>query len=57
VALDSIRIGEVESTDVPTVVVSTLEPGIEGILGNTFLSRYAVTLDAQRRLLHLRPRP
>jgi aspartyl protease family protein len=56
VALDSIRIGEVESTDVPTVVVSTLEPGIEGILGNTFLGRYAVTLDAQRRVLHLRPR-
>ena len=55
VSLDSIRIGEVEATDVPTVVQS-LEPRIDGILGDTFLSRYAVTLDAQRRVLYLRPR-
>jgi clan AA aspartic protease (TIGR02281 family) len=56
VALDSLRVGEVEATDVPTVV-QPLDPGIDGILGNTFLSRYAVTLDAQRRLLYLRARP
>src|SRR5207247_1772638 len=52
VSIDSVRLGEVEATDVPTIV-QAFEPGIEGILGNTFLARYAVTLDAQRRLLYL----
>ena len=55
VSLDSIRIGEVEAVDVPTVVKS-LEPGFEGVLGNTFLARYAVTLDAQQKVLYLKPR-
>jgi clan AA aspartic protease (TIGR02281 family) len=55
VSLDSIRVGEIEATDVATVV-QPFEPGIDGILGNTFLARYAVTIDARRRLLHLRPR-
>ena len=55
VSLDSIRVGETEAMNVATIV-HTFEGGIEGILGNTFLGRYAVTLDAGRRLLHLRPR-
>jgi aspartyl protease family protein len=55
VSLDSIGVGEAEATHVATVV-HTFEDGMEGILGNSFLGRYAVTLDAQRRLLHLNPR-
>ena len=32
------------------------DPGLEldGILGNSFLGRFVVTLDADRRLLHLK---
>jgi aspartyl protease family protein len=55
VSLDSIKVGETEALDVSTVV-HEFQDGIQGILGNSFLGRYAVTLDAQRRLLHLRPR-
>jgi len=29
-------------------------PSLDGILGNTFLSRYRLTLDADRRLLSRR---
>ena len=36
------------------VVVHDPGPGIDGILGNTFLSRYRLTLGADRRLLSLR---
>ena len=55
VSIPLIRVGDVEATDVPAVILpGTLGP--EGILGNTFLSRYSVTLDSARRLLHLRPR-
>ncbi len=49
----SIRIGEAEVHDV-IVVVHDPGPGLDGILGNTFLGRYRVTLDADRRLLSLR---
>ena len=49
----SLAIGEVELTDVP-VVVHEPGPGLDGILGNTVLGRYQVTLDADRRVLHLR---
>ena len=56
VSLDSIKVGQTEATDVSTIV-QTLDVGADGILGNTFLSRYSVTLDAQRRLLRLRPKP
>ena len=55
VSIPSIRVGEVEATDVPAVILpGTL--GMAGILGNTFLSRYSVTLDSARHVLHLRPR-
>jgi hypothetical protein len=49
----SIRLGNAELRDVP-VVVHDPGPGLEGILGNTVLGRYQVTLDPDRRLLHLR---
>ena len=56
VSLDSIRIGDAEVRNVPTIVHAT-DAGIDGLLGNTFLAHFAVTLDAERRVLHLRPRP
>lgn len=50
--LGSLRIGDAELRDVP-VVLHEPGPGIDGILGNTVLSRYRLTLDADHRLLHL----
>jgi predicted aspartyl protease len=50
--LASIRIGEAELRDVP-VVLHDPGPGIDGILGNTVLARYRLTLDSDRRLLRL----
>src|SRR5882672_9284372 len=50
----SIRVGTLELRDAP-VVLHDPGPGLDGILGNTFLSRYQVTVDADRRQLHLRP--
>jgi len=49
----SLRVGGAELRDVP-VVVHEPGPGLDGILGNTVLGRYRVTLDPDRRLLHLR---
>ena len=49
----SLRVGDVEVRDAP-VVLHDPGPGIDGILGNTFLSRYRVTVDADRRQLNLR---
>ena len=40
--------------DAPVVLHDT-GSGLDGILGNTFLSRYRITVDADRRQLHLRP--
>jgi clan AA aspartic protease (TIGR02281 family) len=54
-SIPSIRVGDVEAIDVRAVVME-LEPGMDGILGNTFLGRYAVTLDADRGLLVLKGR-
>jgi clan AA aspartic protease (TIGR02281 family) len=51
--LASLRVGDLELTDAP-VVLHEPGPGLDGILGNTFLSRYRVTVDADRRLLQLR---
>ena len=48
------RVGNLELRDAP-VVLHDPGPGLDGILGNTFLSRYQVTVDADRRQLHLRP--
>jgi clan AA aspartic protease (TIGR02281 family) len=52
--LASVRLGTAEARNVPVVVH---EPGfgVDGILGNTFLGRFTVTLDAGRRVLRLRP--
>ena len=50
----SLRVGDLELRDAP-VVLHDPGPGLDGILGNTFLSRYQVTVDADRRQLHLRP--
>ena len=49
----SLRVGGVELRDAP-VVLHDPGPGIDGILGNTFLGRYRVTVDADRRQLQLR---
>jgi aspartyl protease family protein len=51
--LASLRVGDLELIDAP-VVLHDPGPGLDGILGNTFLSRYRVTVDADRRLLQLR---
>ncbi|TMQ17252.1 MAG: hypothetical protein E6K82_21545 [Candidatus Rokuibacteriota bacterium] len=50
----SLRVGTLELRDAP-VVLHDPGPGLDGILGNTFLSRYQVTVDGDRRQLHLRP--
>jgi predicted aspartyl protease len=50
--LTSLRVGGAELRDVP-VVLHDPGPGIDGILGNTVLARYRLTLDSDRRLLHL----
>jgi predicted aspartyl protease len=50
--LVSLSIGGVELRDVP-VVLHDPGPGIDGILGNTVLGRYRLTVDADRKLLHL----
>ncbi len=49
----SLRVGDQELRDAP-VVLHDPGSGLDGILGNTFLSRYRVTVDADRRLLVLR---
>jgi predicted aspartyl protease len=50
----SLRLGDAEMRDLP-VVVHDPGPDMDGILGNSFLGRYQLTLDAHRRLLHLHP--
>jgi clan AA aspartic protease (TIGR02281 family) len=52
--ITSLRVGTAELTEVP-VVVHDPGPGLDGILGNTFLSHYRLTVDADRRQLALRP--
>lgn len=48
----SLRVGDLELREAP-VVVHDPGQGVDGILGNTFLARYRVTVDADRRQLHL----
>ncbi len=48
----SLRVGDSELRDV-SVVVHDPGLGVDGILGNSVLGRYRLTLDADRRLLHL----
>jgi clan AA aspartic protease (TIGR02281 family) len=55
VTLQSIRVGDIEATDVVAVVHPVVGPG-DGILGNTFLSRFTMTLDPERGLLTLQPK-
>jgi hypothetical protein len=47
-------VGEMEAQNVVAFVLPL--PGMQGILGNTFLSRYTATLDPARSLLTLQPR-
>ena len=51
----SVRVGEAEARNVPAAILDT-GPDMDGILGNTFLSRFTVTLDPRQRVLVLRPR-
>jgi clan AA aspartic protease (TIGR02281 family) len=54
VKIPSIRVGETEARDVIAFVIPL--PGLQGILGNTFLSRYTATLDPAQARLTLLPR-
>ena len=54
VTLQSVRVGDVEATNV-VAVVHDAGAG-DGILGNTFLSRFTMTLDPERGLLTLQPK-
>ncbi len=56
VRIASIRVGEAEATNVPSVIVASANLGSGGILGMSFLSGYVVTIDPARRLLNLGPR-
>lgn len=55
VTIPSLRVGEMEAQDV-VAVVHDVGPSMDGILGNTFLSRFTVTLDPERGLLRLSAR-
>jgi clan AA aspartic protease (TIGR02281 family) len=55
VTISSLRVGEAEMHDVAAVIHDT-GPGMDGILGNTFLGRFTVTVDPERRVLNLKPR-
>jgi clan AA aspartic protease (TIGR02281 family) len=52
VSIPSLSVGESEAQNV-VAVVHPLDPPMDGILGNTFLSRFTVTLDPEQGLLHL----
>lgn len=52
VTLASLRVGDMELRDAP-VVLHDPGTGLDGILGGSFLNRYRLTLDPDRRLLHL----
>lgn len=54
VKIPSVRVGDAEARNVIAFVVPL--PGMQGILGNTFLSSYTATLDPARALLTLQPR-
>lgn len=55
VTLASVRVGDAEVENVDAIVHS-IGPGIDGLLGNTFLGRFTVTLDPDRGVLVLRTR-
>jgi len=55
VKIASLVVGDVETEDV-LAVVHPLGSAMDGILGNTFLSRFTVTLDPTQGLLRLSPK-
>jgi aspartyl protease family protein len=55
VSIPALRVGEAEAKAVAAVIL-LIGPEVDGILGNSFLARFAVTLDSERGVLHLRPR-
>jgi clan AA aspartic protease (TIGR02281 family) len=55
VTIASVRVGDAEVENVDAVIHS-IGPGIDGLLVNTFLGRFTVTLDPARGVLVLRPR-
>ena len=52
--VESVSVGTAELRNVP-VVLHDPGPGVDGILGNTFLSHYQITVDGDRRQVVLRP--
>jgi clan AA aspartic protease (TIGR02281 family) len=56
VKIPALRVGDVEIADT-TAVVHDPGPGVDGILGNSFLGRFLVTIDADRKTLALVPFP
>jgi predicted aspartyl protease len=50
-----VRVGDAEVENVDAVIHS-IGPGIDGLLGNTFLGRFTVTLDPDKGVLVLRSR-
>jgi clan AA aspartic protease (TIGR02281 family) len=55
VSIPTLRVGDVEAEDV-IAVVHPLGTSMDGILGNTFLARFLVTLDPAQGVLRLSPR-
>lgn len=55
VVIGALTVGDIEAKDV-SAVVHDMPAGLDGILGNTFLGRYSVTLNAQQGQLVVRPR-
>lgn len=55
VSLASVRAGDAEVEDV-AAVIHAIGPGIDGLLGNSFLGRFTVTLEPDKGVLVLRPR-
>jgi predicted aspartyl protease len=55
VTLTSLQVGEVEARGIRAVVVE-LPTGLNGLLGNSFLTRYTFTLDPREGALRLQPR-
>jgi len=55
VMVPSIRVGDIEAHEV-AAVIHEIEGGIDGILGNTFLDRFTITVDAERGVLRVRER-
>jgi len=53
VVIGTLAVGDVEAKDV-SAVVHEMPEGLDGILGNTFLGRYSVTLNAQQGQLTVR---